>query len=143
MTQVFHKVRLKPGKPLWFGLGPRRGEGPRALVFGLPGNPVSGLVGFLLFIRPALRVLAGHPGDPPEPESLPAGDPGSSTAATGPRIIPRGGEAAGAGRRGHRGPGLGGSADLVGVARADGLAMFPAGDRVFEPGEIVGFLPLG
>jgi len=35
-----------------------------------------------------------------------------------------------------------GSADLLGVARADGLAVFPAGDRVFREGEIVSFLPL-
>ena len=58
---IFHKVRLKPGKPLWFGIGPPRGDRPGALVFGLPGNPVSGLVGFLLFVKPALAVLAGKP----------------------------------------------------------------------------------
>jgi molybdopterin molybdotransferase len=46
---LFHKVRLKPGKPLLFG---RRG---RALVFGLPGNPVSSLVCFELFVRPAIE----------------------------------------------------------------------------------------
>ncbi len=68
VRQIFHKVRLKPGKPIWFGVGPSRTEevgqptrgghrdGP--LVFGLPGNPVSGVVGFLLFVRPALRVLS-------------------------------------------------------------------------------------
>ncbi len=46
VRRVFHKVRLKPGKPLWFGVGPSRGERAGTLVFGLPGNPVSGLVGF-------------------------------------------------------------------------------------------------
>ena len=50
----FHKVRMKPGKPLLFGT---RGE---TLVFGLPGNPVSSFVGFELFIRPALRKMGGH-----------------------------------------------------------------------------------
>lgn len=50
---IFHKVALKPGKPLFFG------ECGRTLVFGLPGNPVSSLVGFELFIRPALRKLSG------------------------------------------------------------------------------------
>ena len=51
---IFHKVALKPGKPLYFGtLG-------NTLVFGLPGNPVSGLVGFKLFVRPALRKLLGR-----------------------------------------------------------------------------------
>lgn len=51
---IFHKVALKPGKPLFFGT---RGN---TLVFGLPGNPVSGLVGFELFVRPALRKLLGR-----------------------------------------------------------------------------------
>src|SRR4030095_13909300 len=55
----FHKVRMKPGKPLLFGT---RGD---ALVFGLPGNPVSSFVCFELFVRPALRVLRGFPAAPP------------------------------------------------------------------------------
>ncbi len=50
----FHKVTMKPGKPVFFGT---RGD---TLVFGLPGNPVSALVCFELFARPALRRLAGH-----------------------------------------------------------------------------------
>ena len=68
VSPVFHKVRVKPGKPLWFGVGPGR-EGARpTLVFGLPGNPVSGLVSFLLFVRPALAILAGgNPDDDPTP----------------------------------------------------------------------------
>lgn len=57
--QVFHKVALKPGKPIWFGIAERE-EGPPRLVFGLPGNPVSSLVCFYLFVRPALQVLAGR-----------------------------------------------------------------------------------
>jgi molybdopterin molybdotransferase len=51
--EVFWRVALKPGKPTWFGT---RGE---QLVFGMPGNPVSALVTFHLFARPALRALAG------------------------------------------------------------------------------------
>ena len=51
--EVFWGVALKPGKPTWFGTA---GE---ALVFGLPGNPVSAMVTFHLFARPALRALAG------------------------------------------------------------------------------------
>jgi molybdopterin molybdotransferase len=54
----FHKVAMKPGKPVFFGTRP---EGNRtALVFGLPGNPVSSLVCFELFVRLALRRLAGQ-----------------------------------------------------------------------------------
>jgi molybdopterin molybdotransferase len=48
-------VRMKPGYPLTFG---RFEEGP--LVFGLPGNPVSAMVTFEQFIRPAIRKATGH-----------------------------------------------------------------------------------
>ena len=57
VEEIFHKVRLKPGKPLWFGLGPREDDSHRTLVFGLPGNPVSSLVCFQLFVHPALMAL--------------------------------------------------------------------------------------
>jgi molybdopterin molybdotransferase len=52
------RVAVQPGKPFTFGTAP----GPRGpvLLFGLPGNPVSGSVTFELFVRPALRRLAGH-----------------------------------------------------------------------------------
>jgi molybdopterin molybdotransferase len=56
VEERFWRVALKPGKPTWFGT---RGD---QLVFGLPGNPVSAMVTFHLFARPALRRLAG--GDP-------------------------------------------------------------------------------
>lgn len=145
VRRVFHKVRLKPGKPLWFGVGPTRDAGAAGtLVFGLPGNPVSGLVGFLLFIRPALDVLAGkpavadrtaaarldrpflHSGD--RPTYHPARRSIEEEAGAIPTVVPL--EWAG-------------SADLRAVARADGFAVFPAGDRAYQPGEIVRFLPLG
>ncbi len=51
----FWKVAMKPGKPLLLG---RKGK---TLVFGLPGNPVSALVSFELFVRPALRAMQGLP----------------------------------------------------------------------------------
>src|SRR6185312_11929265 len=72
---VFHKVSVKPGKPLWFGVGPSRGSKPGILVFGLPGNPVSGVVGFLLFVRPALDALAGRTVAAPELPELPLAGP--------------------------------------------------------------------
>src|SRR5262249_26716227 len=50
----FQKVEMKPGKPVFFGT---RGA---TLVFGLPGNPVSSLACFELFVRPAVRRLRGH-----------------------------------------------------------------------------------
>jgi molybdopterin molybdotransferase len=53
VEEVFWQVAVRPGKPVAFGV---RG---RTLVFGLPGNPVSSLVGFELFVRPALLALQG------------------------------------------------------------------------------------
>jgi molybdopterin molybdotransferase len=53
VEEIFWRVAVKPGKPVSFGV---RG---RTLVFGLPGNPVSSLVGFELFVRPALLALQG------------------------------------------------------------------------------------
>jgi len=51
------RVAVQPGKPVAFG----RTEGERpALLFGLPGNPVSSFVTFELFVRPVLRRLAGY-----------------------------------------------------------------------------------
>jgi molybdopterin molybdotransferase len=58
VRQVFHKVALRPGKPLWFGV--RDAGGQRTLVFGLPGNPVSSFVCFELFVRPAIAALGGN-----------------------------------------------------------------------------------
>jgi len=64
VEEVFWRVAVKPGKPVSFGV---RGD---TLVFGLPGNPVSALVGCELFIKPALRALQGQ-ADP-----LPRFEPG-------------------------------------------------------------------
>jgi molybdopterin molybdotransferase len=52
-TEVFWGVAMRPGKPLSFAV---RGD---TLAFGLPGNPVSSLVGALLFVQPAIRALQG------------------------------------------------------------------------------------
>ena len=54
VEEVFWRVAVKPGKPVSFGV---RGA---TLAFGLPGNPVSSLVGFELFVRPAVLALQGH-----------------------------------------------------------------------------------
>ena len=62
----FWKVRMRPGAPLGFGLvGPRGGAGGGTPArgtpwIGLPGNPVSAMVTFELFVRPALRRMLGH-----------------------------------------------------------------------------------
>ncbi len=61
VREVFWRLAHKPGKPIWFGVAPGG-----ALVFGLPGNPVSSLICFQLFIRPALVALQ-HGHVPPRP----------------------------------------------------------------------------
>jgi molybdopterin molybdotransferase len=53
VEEVFWRVAIKPGKPVSFGV---RGA---TLVFGLPGNPVSSLVGCELFVKPAVRAMQG------------------------------------------------------------------------------------
>ena len=70
VEEVFWRVSVKPGKPVSFGVR------EDTLVFGLPGNPVSSLVGFELFVRPALRALQG------EADPLPRYEPGRLGVAT-------------------------------------------------------------
>lgn len=53
VKQLFHKVNIQPGKPLFFE---KRAD---TLVFGVPGNPVSSMIIFLVFIRPALLKMMG------------------------------------------------------------------------------------
>lgn len=69
VEEVFWRVSIKPGKPVAFGV---RGD---TLVFGLPGNPVSALVGCELFVKPALRALQGIA------EPLPRYEPGRLAGA--------------------------------------------------------------
>jgi molybdopterin molybdotransferase len=144
VRRVFHKVRLKPGKPLWFGVGQPRGDRPGALVFGLPGNPVSGLVGFLLFVRPALAQLAGRSESSPHlREATLSGEfahRGDRATYHPARLVSESSDPGGT-------PSIAtlswaGSADLRTAASADGFAVFAAGDRDYSSGEIVGFLPM-
>jgi len=52
--RIFHKVNIKPGKPLFFGMR------KNTIVFGIPGNPVSNFLTYLIFIRPALYKMMGR-----------------------------------------------------------------------------------
>ncbi len=65
VTEVLHRVAQRPGKPLWFGVGPA-GQA----VFGLPGNPVSSLVCLVRYVVPGLQAAAGLVARPPEPVAL-------------------------------------------------------------------------
>lgn len=65
VTEVLHRVAQRPGKPLWFGIGPA-GQA----VFGLPGNPVSSLVCLVRYVLPGLQAAAGLASRAPEPVAL-------------------------------------------------------------------------
>jgi len=53
VEKIFHKVAVKPGKPLWFG------KSKNGVVFALPGNPVSVQVAFKIFIEPFIQNCFG------------------------------------------------------------------------------------
>ena len=56
---LFRRLQVRPGQPTVFGV--RERDGRRALVFGLPGNPISTLLAFDQYVAPAVRVSRGHP----------------------------------------------------------------------------------
>jgi molybdopterin molybdotransferase len=132
VEEVFWGVSVKPGKPISFGVAGRR------LVFGLPGNPVSVLVGFELFVRPALLALQGSRDPGPRFER---GILGASLArnqgrdelvrarirrpSDGPVLEPL------AGRESHM---------IARAAGADALVLLPRGEGVVAEGDAVEFL---
>jgi len=54
VKKLFHKVSIKPGKPLFFGVK------KKTLVFGIPGNPVPNFLSYFIFIQPAIRKMMGY-----------------------------------------------------------------------------------
>ena len=138
VEQVFHKVDLKPGKPLWFGVR-RREPRPPTLVFGLPGNPVSSLVCFELFVRPALARLSGR-SDKSQIVSAALTEPFSQRGDR-PTYYPARLEFTNCTFR-VTPVRWRGSADLAALVHANSLVHFPAGERTYEPGEFVEVHPL-
>lgn len=140
VEEVFHRVAVKPGKPIWFGVLKR--ESRSTFVFGLPGNPVSSLVGFQLFVRSAVRRMMGGElrdvsrvtGELTEFHETrgnrPTYWPGHLVVDDSPvrKIKPllwRG------------------SSDLFALGESDGLIHFPADSSQHQPGKHVQFLPFG
>jgi molybdopterin molybdotransferase len=124
VDECFWRVALRPGKPTWFGT---RGE---RLVFGLPGNPVSSVVTFILFAQPALQAMQGA--DPAQPQlaatltedvaRTPSRDEMVRVRLAGDRATPTGPQ---------------GSHVMTSLLGADGLARIPAGDGVLAAGSPV------
>jgi molybdopterin molybdotransferase len=122
----FHKVELKPGKPLLFGTRERGDGRPPTLVFGLPGNPVSALVCFELFVRPAIRRLRGlADAGPAWVDAVLAED--FEYATERPTYHPARLDEADDVRR-VRPVSWFGSADLRSLTTADALVLFPPGE---------------
>ncbi len=123
----FHKVEMKPGKPIFFGT---RGT---TLVFGLPGNPVSSLVCFELFVRPALRRLMGHV-DAGTSLVQAALAQSFSYASDRPTYHPARLEVRDAGLQVQPLPWFG-SSDLRGLGEANAFVLFPAGNHQHQAGQ--------
>jgi molybdopterin molybdotransferase len=127
--EVFWSVALQPGKPTWFGtLGDR-------LVFGLPGNPVSAVVTFSLFVLPALHALQGRT----DRRRLEAEAVLGVPVKRNPRreqalrvVLDRGGDRTTAVPNGAQGSHI-----LTSLLGADALAMIPAGEGVLPAGTAV------
>jgi molybdopterin molybdotransferase len=142
---VFHRVRLKPGKPLWFGVrhsAEELGQKPvrKVLVFGLPGNPVSVVVNFLLFVKPAIMALRGISTEPAVHSSVVLGE-AIENRDERPSYLP----ARLSRRRDHvvaETVNWAGSNDLRGAALADGFILMPGGPCRLAAGSSVSFLPL-
>ena len=128
----FHKVEMKPGKPVLFGTHERGDGRPPTLVFGLPGNPVSSFVCFELFVRPALRRLRGLPDSDPTVSALLAEDFAYRTDR--PTYHPARLEVGDGGWRVRAVPWFG-SADLRGLLAMDALVVFPPGDHRHAGGD--------
>jgi molybdopterin molybdotransferase len=134
VKELFHKIRVKPGKPLWFGI--REDDKRKVVVFGLPGNPVSALVSFRLFVLPALQAFAGAKFAPPATERGVLTDPFQHRGGR-PTYFP-------CRRSGSDIEPLDwkGSADLATLTRANCFAAMPAGDYTLDRGAEVDVLAI-
>jgi molybdopterin molybdotransferase len=134
VDEVFWRVAVKPGKPVAFGV---RG---RTLVFGLPGNPVSALVGFELFVRPALRALVGDAEPGPRFELGLLAEPLRRIASRDQLVRARssldGGETVLQPLRGQE------SHMIARAASADALVHVPLGEGELPAGTRARFLPI-
>jgi molybdopterin molybdotransferase len=131
VQEHFWGVALQPGKPTWFGVA--AGD---TLVFGLPGNPVSAVVTFSLFVAPALAALqCGRAPRPPHRHArlgvAVRRNPHRDQAV---RVTLR---AAPDGRLIARPTGAQGSHILSSLLAADALAMIPEGQGSLEAGAVV------
>ena len=129
--EILWRVAMKPGKPLYFCL--LKGKP----YFGLPGNPVSGCMSFLQFVRPAVRKASGYP---PEQQLLPTAaarmenaeeNDGDRRQYLRARLTWENGRLGA--RTGHRGQG---SHILTSMLGANGVVVLEPGQRVAAGDEV-------
>ena len=140
VEEVFWRIALKPGKPTWFGVAPARDGGGPTLVFGLPGNPVSSMVTFHLFVRPALHALLGL--EPAARVTAVLGEPHAKPAGRVEYVRCRI-DARDDGLHARPTRAAQGSHVLTSMLGADALAVMPAGRELIEAGERVELELLG
>ena len=129
------KIAMRPGKPLAFGHLPRRRR--PTIVFGLPGNPVSSMVAFALFVAPALRALQGDPQPRPSTTTLPLFDDAPFSKKPGLAFFARARLAQKGGVTGLVTLDRQGSGQVSGLAAATHLAHFAADAKDVAPGTLV------
>jgi molybdopterin molybdotransferase len=128
------QIAMKPGKPLAFG-EVRRGDGSSAWFIGLPGNPVSSLVTFLLAVRPVLLKLQGATDLAPRPIAMRADFAWPRADRRREFLRVRRNDAGGLDLFPHQG-----SAVLTSTLWGDGLVDNPGGQTI-APGDTVRYLP--
>ncbi len=151
VREVFHKVRVKPGQPVWFGVmdarlaeGRKSGDGlpptgepaySPCYVFGLPGNPVSSMVCCELFARTAVRRLMGiEPATPQATRSRLLRD--HFNGGNRPTYHPARWELSDSGPVVEPVKWVG-SSDLSATVEANAMALFPEGGRMYPAGTML------
>jgi molybdopterin molybdotransferase len=131
---LFDKIAMKPGKPTVFG------HHDNTFVYGLPGNPVSTIVSFHMFVRPLILFLLKAEKTTPkilEAKLEVAAKCDSERAALVPALV-----RFDDGQYKIRTASWKGSSDLVGLARANALIVIPRRSGTLEAGDTAQFLPL-
>ncbi len=137
---AFWRVRMKPGRPLAFGLLAAPAQEAAVPVLGMPGNPVSAMVSFEVFAAPAIRTLLGAADVmPPAREAVLVDEVAHKDGRrhfARVRLEERGGKTL-AHLTGDQGSGI-----LSSMVRADALAVLPEDRERIEPGTQVEVIPL-
>ncbi|MDH5559453.1 MAG: molybdopterin molybdotransferase MoeA [Deltaproteobacteria bacterium] len=136
VKQIFHKVNLKPGKPVWFGK-----SSDNRYVFGLPGNPVSVQVNFKLFVEPLIKKLSGDHNPEPFFLRLPLLETitkkNSREQYFAGKILNKDG------RTYASQVAISGSGDFSSLASSQGLIRCPSDTELLQAESYVEFLPWG